>query len=415
MPEYSIRDKCRITKHWDGDTFVGMKCENGRFEVDFPLGYHISKDEKGLRKDILQLLSVIALTVDKKESQLLDQSDESYKLGFPFQAYLYIIADFYNRGYYKEREVKFKTETRGKIDWNRTIKSQKPYIQDNNVFYLQFKTRKNPLNENEMITLIHEYCVYVSFSMLGWLFTPTLPSKPRIKFNKKLFRNIVMEKIIHTFNDMNKSLFLNMLAVIDYTQNPDAPLNFEYGVDPFDHVWEVLIDEVFGIKEKEEYYPKTMWKLSDKNYNNADLRPDSILLWNGNIYVLDAKNYKYGYTRLGSDLPKSTDVNKQITYGEYIAENEYFKTKHGEEFETYNAFLMPYDGFDWNKDGEQIRWIGESVGNWKSNNKKYERIQGILVDVKSLITAYKYSDNNIIEKLVDSIENQKAIPSKNGN
>lgn len=408
MPEYSIRDKCHITKHWDGDTFVGIKCEDGQFEVDFPLGYHLSKDEKGLRKDILQLLRVIALTVDKRESQLLNPTDENRKIGFPFQAYLYIIADFYNRGYYKEREVQFKTETRGKIDWNRTIKRQKPYMQDNNVFYLQFTTRKNPLNENELITLIHECCVYESFSKLGWLFTSALPSKPKIKFNQKMFRNVVREKISHTFNDKNKSLFLNMLAVIDQMQNLDAPLNFEYGVDPFDHVWEVLIDEVFGIKGKKEYYPKTTWAISDTDYDNADLKPDSILVWNGNVYVLDAKNYKYGYTRLASDLPKSTDINKQITYGEYIAENELFKKKHGESFETYNAFLMPYDGFDWNENGEKIRWIGEATGNWKSNKKKYERVQGILVDVKSLMAAYKHSDEKIIEELVEAIENGLA-------
>lgn len=406
MPEYSIRDKCRITKHWKGDTFVGIKCVDGKFEVDFPLGYHLSQDEKGLRKDILQLLNVIALTVDKRESQLLNPTNVNSNFGFPFQAYLYIIADFYNRGYYKEREMQFKTETRGKIDWNRTIKSQKPYIQDNNAFYLQFTTRKNPLNENELITLIHEYCVYESFTKLGWLFTSALPSKPQIKFNQKMFRNVVREKISHTFNDKNKTLFLNMLAVIDQMQDPNAPLNFEYGVDPFDHVWEVLIDEVFGIEGKEEYYPKTTWELFSDEYNNAELRPDSILVWKGNVYVLDAKNYKYGYTRLESDLPKSTDINKQITYGEYIAENEFFKKKHGESFETYNAFLMPYDGFDWNENGEQIRWIGEATGNWKSNKKNYERVQGILVDVKSLMVMYKHHDENIIKELVISIEGE---------
>lgn len=404
MPEYSIRDKCRITKHWNGDTFVGIKCVDGEFEVDFPLGYHLSRDEKGLRKDIIQLLNVIALTVDKRESQLLNPTEINCRFGFPFQAYLYIIADFYDRGYYKEREVQFKTGTRGKIDWNRTIKCQKAYIQDNNVFYLQFTTRKNPLNENELITLIHEYCVYESFSKLGWLFTSALPSKPKIKFNQKMFRNVVREKISHTFNDKNKSLFLNMLAVIDQMQNPDAPLNFEYGVDPFDHVWEVLIDEVFGIKGKKEYHPKTTWAISDTDYDNADLKPDSILVWNGNVYVLDAKNYKYGYTRLASDLPKSTDINKQITYGEYIAENELFKKKHGESFETYNAFLMPYDGFDWNENGEKIRWIGEATGNWKSNKKKYERVQGILVDVKSLMNAYKYPNCKMVEELIEMIE-----------
>lgn len=404
MPKYSIRDKCHITKHCNGDMFVGIKCENGQFEIDFPLGYHISQDEKELRKDIIQLLNVIAMSVEKRDSKLLNPTDKNDKTGFPFQAYLYIIADFYNRGYYKEREVQFKTGIRGKIDWNRTIKCQKPFIQNTNVFYLTFITRKNSLSENELITLIHEYCVYESFSKVGWLFTSSLPDKPRIRFNKKMFRNVVKEKILYTFNEKNKALFQNMLAVIDQMQDPEASLNFQYGVDSFDYVWEVLIDKVFGVDGKEEYYPKTTWTLDDHEYDNANLRPDSILVWNGNVYVLDAKNYNYGYTHLATDLPKSTDINKQITYGEYIAENKLFKIRHGASFETYNAFLMPYDGFDWNEDGEQIRWIGEATGNWKKNKKKYEHVQGILVDVKSLMTIYKHSDDKIIEELVSVIE-----------
>lgn len=405
MPEYSIRKMCRISKHWDGDTFVGIKCEEGKMSVNFPLGYHLSDDEKGLRKDIIQLLNIIALTVDKYDSKIMDPSNNNDQVGFPIQAYLYVIADFYNRGYYKEREVQFKTETRGKIDWNRTIKSQTPYLQNNNAFYLKFTTRKNPVNENELITLIHEYCVYESFCKMGWLFTPMLPEKPRIKFNKKLFKNVVRDKLAHTFNDKNKTLFLNMLTIIEQLQNPDAPLSYEYGVDPFDHAWEVLIDEVFGIDEKEEYYPKTTWNLVGQSYDNADLRPDSILIRNGNVYVLDAKNYKFGYTKNATDLPKSTDINKQITYGEYIAEQEKFREKHGESFITYNAFVMPYDGFDWNSRGENVRWIGDATGNWKHNRKPYERVQGLLLDVKTVMDAYRIPNEDLIEELVTIIEN----------
>ena len=35
----------------------------------------------------------------------------------------------------------------------------------------------------------------------------------------------------------------------------------------------------------------------------------------------DAKYYKYGWTQLPKDLPSSSSINKQISYGEYIAIN----------------------------------------------------------------------------------------------
>ena len=41
---------------------------------------------------------------------------------FPLQSYLYLIKDFFARGYYKEQEVSYKVAKKGKINWNRTIK-----------------------------------------------------------------------------------------------------------------------------------------------------------------------------------------------------------------------------------------------------------------------------------------------------
>lgn len=38
-----------------------------------------------------------------------------------------------------------------------------------------------------------------------------------------------------------------------------------------------------------------------------------------------------------SDLPESTSINKQITYGKLIAEHERFREKHGENNKVYNS------------------------------------------------------------------------------
>ena len=311
-----------------------------------------------------------------------------------------IIRDFYERGYFKEREIHFTVAKRGKIDWNRTIKTQKPYIQDNDSFYLDFVTRKNQVNENELISLIHEYCVYESFSKVGWLFTTTLPKKPRIKRNIRLFKSILITKISNTFNDRNRKLFQDMLAVILYNGEENSEKNYRYGTYRFEYVWEALINKVYGIKEKREYFPNTYWSIDGVQYENACLEPDTIMIWNGNVYVLDAKYYKYGVTRRMTDLPESTSINKQITYGEFIAEQECFKKKHGENYKVYNAFIMPYA----QKNGEELKNIGIAYSNWKTNEKSYENIQGILLDIKHLMYASWGQNVEEIEKLVKCIE-----------
>lgn len=400
MAEFSIRDKCSVNTNWDEDTFVGLKCKDGDFSVHFPLGFVIPGDDKELRRDIIVLLSVIGKTTARKESEIQNEARIYNCTEFPFQAYLSIIRDFYERGYFKEREIHFTVAKRGKIDWNRTIKTQKPYIQDNDSFYLDFVTRKNQVNENELISLIHEYCVYESFSKVGWLFTTTLPKKPRIKRNIRLFKSILITKISNTFNDRNRKLFQDMLAVILYNGEENSEKNYRYGTYRFEYVWEALINKVYGIKEKREYFPNTYWSIDGVQYENACLEPDTIMIWNGNVYVLDAKYYKYGVTRRMTDLPESTSINKQITYGEFIAEQECFKKKHGENYKVYNAFIMPYA----QKNGEELKNIGIAYSNWKTNEKSYENIQGILLDIKHLMYASWGQNVEKIEKLVQCIE-----------
>lgn len=403
MPNNSIREKCHINTNYDSDTFVGIKCENGDFTISFPLGFSVSEDERLLRKEIVMMLVCISSATSQMESKLLSGRRTYPEEGFPFQAYLYVLTDFYDRGYYKEREQQFQVSRKGKIDWNRTIKTQKPYVQGNNAFYLDFVTRKSAVNENEMITLIHEFLVYDSMRKIGWLFTSADPAKPRIKYNPKLFKTVIIDKLNHTFNDRNKTLFKNMLAIIDHLQDENAPVNYKCGTNRFEYVWESLIDRVYGIRGKEEYFPKTTWHIGSVAYNNASLEPDSIMICRGNIYVLDAKYYKYGATRKPWDLPESTSINKQITYGEYIAEEKKFKLKHGNDYKTYNAFIMPFNRLSWDTK-ENLISIGEATSDWKSDTKEYERIVGILIDVKHLMQISVAEEEEEILLLAQKIE-----------
>lgn len=412
MENFSIKSKCKVNTNIDSDTFVGIMCEEDSFTVNFPLGFNVPEDEKELRKDILLLMSTIASTVGRKESEVTEKAHSYNQTQFPFQAYVALIYDFYGRGYYTEREVQYNVSKRGKIDWNRTIKTQKAYVQDNNVFYLDYVTKKNTIKENELITLIHEYCVYDAFAKVGWLFTASIPAKPRLKYNEKLFRKVVTEKLSKTFNDKNKALFTHMLAIINYLGDKDSNKTFRYGTYRFEYVWESMIDRVFGIRGKEKYYPKTTWCINgidyevNENYENSSLRPDTIMICKGNVYVVDAKYYKYGEYKNPGMLPKSTDINKQITYGEYIAEQEKFKKIHGDNYQVYNAFVMPFDSTQSKWEGSDLmKNIGYAVGNWKRNDKTYEKVHGILLDLKYLMKISVREDEKEIMRLAECIEN----------
>ena len=197
---------------------------------------------------------------------------------------------------------------------------------------------------------------------------------------------------------------MNMLAIVNYMGDSEAKKNYRYGTYRFEYVWEALIDKVFGIEGKEAYFPKTTWHLEGGNYNNASLEPDTIMIWKNNVYVLDAKYYKYGVTKRPGDLPESTSINKQITYGEYIAGEEKFKKIHGDDYVVYNAFLMPFNASSHSWHGNDlIRCIGNATSSWKHGMAEYENIKGILVDVKDLMKNGMLQDYEKIEELAGLI------------
>lgn len=403
----NLIDKCHINSNQDGDTFVGIQGTNEDLKVCFPLGYRLEKNDKNVRKDIINLISVLANFTDKKDKLIPENTRVLNKaVEFPIVAYMKIIINFLNSGYYYENEMRYKVDKRGKINWARTIKTQKTYQQGNEVFYLDYVVKQNTINQDEMISLIHEYCVYESFQKLGWLYTTRLSKKPKIRFNKKIFLSVIYEKMGQTFNDKSKALFQNMIDMITYIGSEGSSERFYYGTYRFEYVWERMIDRVFGVDDKERYFPRTKWHLiGGKNKGNSALEPDTIMASGNSIYVLDAKYYKYGATGIPGHLPESTSINKQITYGEYIATTKIFKQEYGPDMKVYNAFVMPFSKeFKYFATNDNYKYIGEATGDWKELvGAEYEHVQGILLDVKYIMYNHIKADGDQINILSEMI------------
>lgn len=405
----SLLKRCRVVSQDDGDHFVGIKANNDGVLVYFPLGYELSDTDNEIRRDIIHLLNVL-YTFDKKEKIIpIRKYDKPQKVEFPLNAYLEIIRHYMENGYYIETEPIYKTRDRGKINWSRTIKTQKPLLQKNSngsysPVYTNFTVRESNPNENKEITHIHRHCVYESFDKLGWIFTSYMPPEPEGDLDTKRFIIILQKKLSNTNNDKKKLLFKSMIDMLKYMDALSDTNDFFFGTETFENVWEKLIDKAFGIEDKNKYFPKTEWHLlygEDPNFK--PLEPDTIMIYEDKIYVIDAKYYKYGNTGIPSHLPPTASISKQITYGEYLKEKD-----------PFNAFLMPYNmhknPFELN--GE-FATIGEAISKWKSGNNKYEHIQGILVDTRFLMHNYENKESNIIKlakSIEDSFQRNKSQP-----
>lgn len=407
---FNLREHCHVNTNDINDRFVGVKVDSNNPLIYFPLGYELPERESDLKVDIKNLFNVLAIFTDKTDRVIhMEEVTKSQQVEFPIQAYLNVINYYFdhNGSYYSEIETTYKINNKGKINWTRTIKTQTPMIQGKSMLYLNPVVRVSTSNFNRLITKIHKYCVYESFNTIGWLYTTNKPEQPDILLDKKLFISTLNTKLSNTNNDNDKKLFKSMIAIINFIDKKTINKQFYYGTDKFEIIWEKLIDNFFGENNKKDYFPHGLWTEKKYGLNKekrvSALEPDSIMIYNGKYYVLDAKYYQYGvYPELGvKALPQSSDINKQITYGQFV------KKEKGKNASVFNAFIMPFNMHNnkFNIDKSySYGLVAEAKGDWIKDPKSYELIQGIVIDTKYLLKNYDGNHNNDKKKLSSIIE-----------
>ncbi len=399
----NIRDRCHVNTNDDGDSFVGVKADTDDAIIYFPIGYQLPANDDDLRVDINNLLGVLAAFM--KEDRVIEVSkfEAPRTVDFPMHAYLKVIRSFLRMGrYYIETDPQFRTDTKGKTSWPRTVREQIALVQKNgSLVFTNMTVRSVAPNANKQITQIHRFCVYEAFEKMGWLYVPFMPDKPGPHPGIKESIYILDKKLVATNDDVEQELFNAMRDMLVYIDERSSDKQYFFGTDFFENVWERMIDKAFGVEDKEQYFPRTRWLLDyGRDKEKRPLQPDTIMIYGDKYYVLDAKLYRYGWDPKPDHLPNSADINKQITYGEYIEQ-----TKSLPNEKLYNAFIMPY-----NKENNlfmlngNVGNIGEAVSDWESNLKNYERIQGIVVDTRYLMYNYIGTSEQQKKEMAECIE-----------
>lgn len=388
MNNAELIDMCETVSGRDGDTFVGIRIADGNIRVRFPLGYELGKDSDVLRKDIIVLLKVLE-TFDYRKQDADQQEAYEGENSLPISAYLGVLQYYFTFGTYSETEVRYHKAQKGKINWTKTVKREKPHFTDSGAVYIDFIVKDSRANNDSLIAQIFKYCVYVSFQKIGWLYTKSSYPKPAVRFNQKNFSAAVKKAMNETFNDTKRRLFSDMLKIINSADSTDADTGIKtYGTDSFQYVWEQMIDRAFGIKNKEKYFPKSSWVLNDCRKQNHCLEPDTVMLHNGEVYILDAKYYRYGCTKIPAHLPETSSIQKQITYGEFTE-----KIDENSSNEIFNAFIMPFCSAEKLFGSPEIlQSIGYAESDWRAGSLHYDRIAGILLDTKFIMKNYLHCE-----------------------
>lgn len=396
-----ITKHCHVNSNEDGDRFVGIKADSDNAMVYFPIGYQLPKEDGEIRKDIKHLIQVLSeFTTSEDRLLAINKFAAQQTVDFPINAYKSVIEYYFEKGgkYYTEVDPIYKTASKGKQNWTRTVRDQVPLVQQKNgvssFIYTEFTVKDVTPNDKKIITQINRFCVYEAFKKLGWLYVPYMTENPGPHPDPKTSIAILNAKLGNTNDDKKRMLFQAMKDMLEYMDEKTSDRQFYFGTDNFDHVWEKLIDRAFGERDKEKFFPRSRWLLDYGKYKEKrPLMPDTIMIYNNKYYVLDAKCYKYGWTGIPDHLPDGSSINKQITYGEYLEKHKGIETD-----SLFNAFIMPFNmAKNYFEINDFVGNVGEAVGDWRDNKKNYERIQGIVMDTRHLM--YHYSGKPMKEKI----------------
>ena len=398
------------------NSFVGIRIKNDSIHFHYPESYSLcdAANKKSFRTDVINIIRTISLAKSDSSANDTNANGLSQNDQFAVISYLWILRDYFTNGYYHNSEKIYRTNGKGKINWKKTLETQ-PIISNGNIIYNDVVVEvRNDCDD--LITEAHRWCVFDSARKLGWLFglnekSVFVPRTP-ISVLKKYIRAIKTE-LGRTFDDVKKMRLNHMLKILTGVDDSDRSREIVYGVDKYHYVYERMVDYLFGnVLDITKYNPNASWYLKKNNHvpiSASSLRPDTIRLepikQNPSMkaaYILDAKFYRFGVTGKESDLPSTTSIQKQITYGDNIIKN----LQCVENITcVYNAFILPYNqannpfGYTGN-----LEYIGYSEANWRNDELAHEKVCAFLVDMKHLIASWSYGNSATdIDRLISGI------------
>lgn len=308
----------------------------------------------------------------------MNTASETSSLKMPNQLALalLLLRDFYTYGLYSNQRVELTLHGQGEIDWETTINTTMPVIQNNRPYYFDYYTNDTRQDDTDYITRLHA-CIITECSsrlkaseldVILQLETPTPYQGERIDFGTDDYICLRLRKELNIqFVSQKQVLLRNLLTWVENTNMSIETSGIRmFGTNSFHTLWEAMCADVFESQYKnklktlgisldgsfngedtlEGLIKKPQWKAaSGGEPHDADktLRPDYIRIVKSNDHthfvILDAKYYDIELDdRHVSGQPGVEDVSKQ-----YLYQLTYSEFMHMHSMTPINAFVSPTD------------------------------------------------------------------------
>lgn len=317
------------------------------------------------------------------------QSSSHYG-GF-FDGCIRVIEDYLTNGKVLELENRFLTSGGGRADWARTLRKKKPIYTNQGCVYLE-PIREQKLKSEQRLSEIQQYCLTVADNLVGWMFNRKPEGLQDIALSETLNAiEFINQKLQTTYNNRLTTLLNDFLLILDEQRLQQGrafhrSLGLKNGMKD---VWEEMVESLFGNVSYGRFKPRAERIFPDDTLKiSSDLRPDTVRLITNESgvmgWVIDAKYYHEGAE------PGTSDINKQITYGDWIA-----KELESHRPTLYNLFILP--AFLGGKDFEYHGFA--TMGPLEDKSKPHHKVHFYKVDTISLMQSYLNNDPMIRNRI----------------
>lgn len=368
------------------DRFVGLRQVNKTLEIRFPLGFESTAADTPPAEDARALIGLLRTFTTRLEG-VTSRGDENLvdlQATLDVSSMVFLIEDFLRSSrILTEQSSHFVNAQDGLIDWHRTISSRQPTVSGLDIVYLDLISRQTRHSQDALISQAHMLALDSCFSTLGWLY-PRNYILPKIRVTASPEHVAAVKlRLCETFNDGESRVLRAILAILSLLQRGSVQELPTFGLQKFEDAWERMVEYAFGDPrlDKTEFFPRATWRLTEVTRRPKPLEPDTIMSIGDEIFILDAKYYRYGVTGEPRHLPGSSDIAKQIVYGQYAHSKIATRRR-----KVFNAFLIPAPSSLMG--GAWCKTVGSATGDWIRQPQLHERIALVLVDTKFLLAGY---------------------------
>ena len=221
---------------------------------------------------------------------------------------------------------------------------------------------------------------------IGWLYGRKNPILRQWSSVKLLWaRNKIELFKRQTFDSRISKLLRSMQIILSNQVDDSRKIEGYYNIGiqgntAVGDMWEKMVEGVFGSGKHGQYSPQAIYTYANQSSEAAtrSMELDSIRFDGSICTVIDAKYY-------GERLPSTSDINKQITYGEWVA-----KKLEGEDFQVQNLFILPGEVLD-----PYHEYIGYATMDiLEDKSKPYHKVHLKRIDFCQLMKMYLQNDKS---------------------